>query len=92
MRRDFKGYQPSRNASPIKCAQGYTVMNAGECRALQCPDSYALALEPKPTKKYPAHAGMYVFHNGDVVKGEYLDRGYQELLKMIVNISSYHPF
>lgn len=92
MRSGYQGYQPSPDSAPLKLALGYLEMKAGECRGLQCPVDYALALEPKPTKKFPAHAGLKVFHQGELVRGSYTDEGYRDLLISIRKISSYHPF
>lgn len=92
MRKDFQGFQPSRNTSPLKNPKGFLSFKAGECRSLSDPKNIALQIEPKPSERFPAHAGIYFFLQGKVVVGECLDPTYRFFLEDLAEICYFHDF
>ncbi|MCC8113922.1 MAG: hypothetical protein LIP03_07985 [Bacteroidales bacterium] len=88
MRYGYQGYYPSIATCPLKNAIGFLQFNAGRFRELETPTSLSATIVPKPTASYPSHAGLYVYLNGTIVKGECVDNNYRRLLQKIIDIST----
>ncbi|MCD8385937.1 MAG: hypothetical protein LUD17_03485 [Bacteroidales bacterium] len=92
MRKGYRDYIPSLQVSPIKSPAGYLSFLAIECRNAEKPATIKVELLPKPTKGFPAHAGLYVYQKDKVVTGICYDEDYLSFIDSLLDSCTFTKF